>query len=391
MYTNRVTPTLSAWPANVNPAGMTARLWRSWRTVDSTGTIFRNHEGEDESKPVQQDGTFSFQSGPSFEDFVVNLPAANGIGVSIDIQDGQVFRSGFMDRLPEQADQFINIHVFPEPILITKAELDAAIPQMPIRLDDCRRIDSLVYTFGNNVINVSGTGTDSCISGVSFAFSCVLSLSPSAGIRDTARILEAGIGAVNITFSGSGVIPSIEAVIKNLLAGWFERDLRDMVRNRLQVLLDGATSRGLGRLPPLPAGVVLTVRRVGIHPDGIRVLAALGSFGDLFAKFQQVVARCFIATAAMGSPMHPHVVMLRDFRDTVLLQSRFRDAFEGLLDVYYGFSPPIALAMTRNKHLRRLLRYILVYPIVIALRVSLPVINRIIRIGGGTGHEDRRQ
>ncbi len=90
---------------------------------------------------------------------------------------------------------------------------------------------------------------------------------------------------------------------------------------------------------------------------------------------------CFIATAAMGSSMHPHVQSLRDFRDNVLLQSRYAETFQSLLQTYYRFSPPIANAMNRNNKLRLFLRYTLVYPIVFALRLIVPVTDKILGIG----------
>lgn len=48
---------------------------------------------------------------------------------------------------------------------------------------------------------------------------------------------------------------------------------------------------------------------------------------------------CFIATAAYGSYFEPHVLTLRVFRDDVLLQSEWGEAF---VDFYYEWSPPVA-------------------------------------------------
>ena len=46
---------------------------------------------------------------------------------------------------------------------------------------------------------------------------------------------------------------------------------------------------------------------------------------------------CFIATAAYGSPFHPHLDILRDFRDTYLIPSKFGRL---LVKFYYSFLKP---------------------------------------------------
>lgn len=93
-----------------------------------------------------------------------------------------------------------------------------------------------------------------------------------------------------------------------------------------------------------------------------------------------VVKGCFIATAALGSELHPHVQLLRDFRDNILLQSRYKTTFENLLDRYYRLSPPIAHKMEQHALIKQLLRYFLVFPIVIGIRTILPFVNIILGI-----------
>ena len=48
---------------------------------------------------------------------------------------------------------------------------------------------------------------------------------------------------------------------------------------------------------------------------------------------------CFIATAAYGSSMEPHVMVLRDFCDRFLLTNNVGRSF---LDLYYTYSPSVA-------------------------------------------------
>ena len=77
---------------------------------------------------------------------------------------------------------------------------------------------------------------------------------------------------------------------------------------------------------------------------------------------------CFIATAAFGSKLDPHVQFLRNFRDEVVLKSTFRNAFIWLLELYYKFSPPIARKMKENPPLKNSIKYGLVYPFVLCTK-----------------------
>jgi len=62
---------------------------------------------------------------------------------------------------------------------------------------------------------------------------------------------------------------------------------------------------------------------------------------------------CFIATAAYGSPIHPHVKTLQDFRDKFLISSKLG---RRLVNIYYKYSPRIADIITKHKSLRIVLR-----------------------------------
>jgi C1A family cysteine protease len=71
---------------------------------------------------------------------------------------------------------------------------------------------------------------------------------------------------------------------------------------------------------------------------------------------------CFIATAAYGSYLDPHVVTLRVFRDRYLAGNQIGRAF---IAVYYAWSPPAARIIARHETARAAARLVLA-PVVLA-------------------------
>lgn len=78
---------------------------------------------------------------------------------------------------------------------------------------------------------------------------------------------------------------------------------------------------------------------------------------------------CFIATAAFGSYLDPHVMVLRHFRDNVLLQSQLGTAF---VKFYYRHSPPIADYIAKHDSLRMIMRLALT-PLIFAVKYPLAI------------------
>lgn len=65
---------------------------------------------------------------------------------------------------------------------------------------------------------------------------------------------------------------------------------------------------------------------------------------------------CFIATAAYGSLVEPHVVLLQEFRDSYLLTNSPGQKFVSL---YYTYSPPIADYIAEHEFLKKVVRVLL--------------------------------
>jgi hypothetical protein len=85
---------------------------------------------------------------------------------------------------------------------------------------------------------------------------------------------------------------------------------------------------------------------------------------------------CFIATAAFGSSLDPHVQVLRDFRDRYLLTNSTGQTF---VDYYYRYSPPIADVVRKHESLKSAARWALVpvvygveHPYLIAALLTIP-------------------
>jgi hypothetical protein len=92
---------------------------------------------------------------------------------------------------------------------------------------------------------------------------------------------------------------------------------------------------------------------------------------------------CFIATAAFGSYLDPHVMVLRHFRDDVLLKSGPGAAF---VKLYYTYSPPVADFIRDHDALRTSVRVALTplifaveYPVVFMLMLLLGIAGLVSR------------
>lgn len=96
--------------------------------------------------------------------------------------------------------------------------------------------------------------------------------------------------------------------------------------------------------------------------------------------------RCFIATAAWGSHLDPHVAELRRFRDEFLLTNAPGRAF---VSWYYETSPPIADMIAEHEALRAATRWALT-PLVYTVAYPLPAGALLLLLAAGTLHRRTR-
>jgi hypothetical protein len=114
--------------------------------------------------------------------------------------------------------------------------------------------------------------------------------------------------------------------------------------------------------------------------NGVRDLISGSNVGEVFAfqgtetpsssatsNSSENPLKCFIATAAFGSPMEPQVQLLRDFRDRFLLTT---PAGRGFVALYYKLSPPVADVIAHSETLRAAVRTTLL-PVIWLAGVSM--------------------
>jgi len=89
--------------------------------------------------------------------------------------------------------------------------------------------------------------------------------------------------------------------------------------------------------------------------------------GDIWGPWSPI-EDCFIATAAYGSPLDPHLDSLRDFRDRFMMTNRPGRA---LVRFYYRHSPPLANFIAKRDWLRAVVRGLLT-PIVYTIEYPGP-------------------
>ena len=128
----------------------------------------------------------------------------------------------------------------------------------------------------------------------------------------------------------------------------------------------GAASRTatIIKVEPLPEGTTdIDILEAGwnyVDQEKIIIYGAIGGVSDKEGAEDDEVEyhrggndTCFIATAAFGSPMEPHVNVLREFRDRFLLSNAAGKAF---VDLYYTYSPPVADFIAAHGAMRAVVR-----------------------------------
>ena len=141
--------------------------------------------------------------------------------------------------------------------------------------------------------------------------------------------------------------------------GWYDfSDYAEFDVNRENIVLT-LTDGGAGDDDGEENGIIFDPSGLGLLSNESDINSA-----SLLSKSN---SGCFIATAAYGSSLSPHVQILRDFRDRYLITNSPGRAFVAF---YYKHSPPIADYISKHNILRFILRLFL-FPLIILCYVFM--------------------
>ena len=200
----------------------------------------------------------------------------------------------------------------------------------------------------DNIISVAATDQDDDLAGLSNFGSVSVDVA-APGVN----ILSLKPGAAYQFGSGTSMaaafVSGIAALLKSKNSSWSNLNIKTAITSSVDV-------------KPSLSGKVLTKGRVnaaGALQVTISTSSSTGGGGG--------GGGCFIATAAYGSPLEPHVKVLIEFRNRYLLASSMGRYF---VKLYYSCSPSVAQFILQHDTLKFLVRSFLL-PIVIVINAVL--------------------
>ena len=172
-----------------------------------------------------------------------------------------------------------------------------------------------------------------------------------------------GVKATQISLNKSEVV---------LIVGNFEQLIATILpENTSNSIIWTIQSQSTDNVISISETGVITANKVGTAV----IRAACASDPSKYVECKVTVNRldeCFIATAAFGSKYQKDVVVLRQFRDKVLLQSKLGTSF---VQLYYKYSPPIADFIRDSGSLRLMIRLLLTPFVIFSYLIMHPALG----------------
>lgn len=230
------------------------------------------------------------------------------------------------------------------------------------------RVDNLTYNYTDGEIyKYWSTDYPVSIIPTSFEnFSTSLTINASLDILSAkyyAFYAPSGSGSLNIDFDGTGEVNVMLVMFKSSDDTFYDVSelITDSATNSGTISINGFSQSGLYKkiviIPLSYSATTLSsfvisacyVSSADSPTDSVcRITTTTDSNND---------KRCFIATAAYGSPLHPYVNILREFRDRYLLTNYPGRYF---VSFYYYYSPNLAKTIEKNTILKSVVKISLI-------------------------------
>jgi lysophospholipase L1-like esterase len=184
-----------------------------------------------------------------------------------------------------------------------------------------------------------------------------------ARIGVSSNAIVANLGSMMDQAGAAGAVPIVSAVTPNTEGGSENRTIPDVIN---PAIANAAASRGVRYVDNYNAlagpnwgsynfdGLHMTT--AGQQVLASQFLAVLPCGGSGGSGGSGGGGGCFIATAAYGSLLEPHVALLREFRDSFLLTN---GAGKKFVSLYYTYSPPLAAFIAERESLQMIVRVVL--------------------------------
>lgn len=170
----------------------------------------------------------------------------------------------------------------------------------------------------------------------------------------SAPITAAAMGTMVVKSLDAGATPIVGAITPNTESGQENLQIPEVYNPAIQREAAQRGARFVDTYTPLTGTNWSSYNIDGLHlSDRGNNLLANEFFKFIPCGSSGGGGGCFIATAAFGSALEPHVALLREFRDSFLLTNGPGRLF---VDYYYTYSPPLAEFIGQSELLKSIVR-----------------------------------